>query len=276
MIFIYRKWNKFCKELNKNKILSVTAKKVINDELKKFIIFKHDVETNPKKALKLAKIENKYGHHCTYYVQGYILEKNKNIKYLKEIQNLGHEVTYHLDVMDQCKGNIEEADLKFEYYLKLFKDNGFNIETVCQHGNALIKRDGYYGNRDFFRNKKILNKYPNIYDIMVNFRKKCKEKNYIYISDAGYGWNIISNPETNDINPTKEKNTPIKLEEILELSKKESIIISTHPHRWRQSAIFAFFHYIFFIIIRKTAKILYKFVFFKKIISKFYGIAKKI
>lgn len=60
---------------------------------------KHDVETNPIKALKLAFIENKYSLVGTYYIQANLLNSDKNVAVLKRIQKLGHEVTYHHDVM---------------------------------------------------------------------------------------------------------------------------------------------------------------------------------
>ena len=186
-MFVYKNWNGFCKKLNEEGFNSICAKTLLEEETQQpFIILKHDVETNPSKALKLAKIENKYSHRGTYYVQAYLLKNEKNIKILKEIEKLGHEVSYHHDVMDSNKGDISKAQVEFQSNLDLFESNGFYIKTVCQHGNPIIERKGYFSNRDFFRNEAMRKKYEKISEIMVNFKSQAKI-NYKYISDAGYG-----------------------------------------------------------------------------------------
>ncbi len=275
-MFVYRKWDWFCRKLANNNKLSVTAADVIKNKPSSFLILKHDVETNPKKALTLAKIESKYGHRGSYYVQAYILEKKKYIEYLTKIQELGHEVSYHQDVMDQCKGDMVLAEKVFCKCYDLFKRNGFLIQTVCQHGNAVMERKGYNGNRDFFRNKNISKKYCNITEIMVNFRQRCGDSKYLYVSDAGYSWNIIAKPEENDIRKDL-KNTPLEsIGSIIDLAKDNSVIVSTHPHRWHAFAIGAWGRQILFTVIKKIAKILFKIPFLRKLMLKHYQLAKKI
>ena len=188
MKFIYKEWDNICRELYRNGYISNTAESIINRSMifqDQFITLKHDVETNPKKALELARIESNYGHKGSYYIQVYLLYRKRNLSILKEIQKLGHEVSYHHDVMDYSKGNIEDANKIFSENLKLFQNNGFPIKTICQHGNPMVKRVGYTSNRDFFRNDNIRSKYKDIFDIMVNYRDNINE-NYKYISDAGY------------------------------------------------------------------------------------------
>ena len=76
-MFIYREWDRFCFEISNKNINCLTA----SDALKaaktnsNYLIIKHDVETNVKKALKIAQIENKYNVKSTFYVQSYFLRK---------------------------------------------------------------------------------------------------------------------------------------------------------------------------------------------------------
>ena len=100
------------------------------------------------------------------------------------MRDMGHEVTYHHDVMDSCKGDLEKAILEFESNRQKFEDNGFPVVTVCQHGNPIIERVGYHSNRDFFRSEQVRMRYPNIADIMVDYPKKYSTQ-YLYFSDAG-------------------------------------------------------------------------------------------
>lgn len=276
MIFTYRIWTRFCKTLFENERISIPANEVKNFN-KKYIILKHDVETNVKKALKMAKIEQKYFHRGVYYVQAYLLKSKKNIKLLKKIQALGHEVSYHYDVMDSCKGNIENAIIEFEKNVALFENNGFNIDTVCQHGNPLIKRIGYTSNRDFFRNNQVIKKFPNISDIMVNFKINMNTE-FIYYSDAGMVYKKIYDPINNDVTNSEHLNVSFKTvdELINDVLIQDNVIISTHPHRWTANVIFYIVKNSIFKIVKFIVKVLYKIPIINKIIDKYYYLAKKL
>ena len=274
MIFIYKAWDEFCEKLYKKGIKSIQAKEVSN-EMKSFLVLKHDVENNVSKAYELANIEHKYGHRGTYYVQAYLLDDSKNVKLLNKMQKMGHEITYHHDVMDSNKGDIKSAIQEFSENKIKFEKNGFTVKTVCQHGNPIIERVGYSSNRDFFRNVDVQNLYPDIVDVMVNYKEKYKI-DYIYYSDAGRKFNLIYDPINNDVINSDDKNIPFENLEILIDKLDDKSIISIHPHRWTKST----FSYILkeksFKIIKGIAKSLIKIPLFKKIMSRYYYLAKKI
>ncbi len=276
-MFYYNNWDKFCSAVVKTNAASLKASDIIvqNPGIQ-FIVFKHDVETNPADALKLAQIENKHSIKGSYYVQAYLLKNPEHVNILQQIKNLGHEVSYHYDVLDANNGDFEKANVEFQQNLKKFKAAGFEIITVCQHGNPVKNRVGYSSNRDFFRNKSIAEQYKEISDIVVNFKEKTGT-NYLYISDAGYAWNIISDPENND----RIKGAPdIKLqgfEEILtKIDEGHSIILSTHPHRWKKTKTGIYFKISLFKTIRSSVKFLTKIPGIKNVLNRFYFLAKKI
>lgn len=277
-MFIYNQWESFCKKLDNAGINSITAASLLDKNCdESFLVLKHDVETDPRKALELAKIENRYNHKGSYYVQGYLLKNKNNISILKEIQTLGHEVSYHHDVMDSNKGDLNKAKKEFEDYIKLFKDNEFVVKTVCQHGNPIVERSGYNSNRDFFRDLGIRNYFEDITEIMVSFKDKTKT-DYKYISDAGYGWKVIYDPENNDIIDSSSKDIALNdLESVIKyIQSNENIILSTHPHRWNESLFKAKAKNLLFVIIKRIAKMLFKIPIFKKVMSRYYYLAKKI
>lgn len=276
-MFFYQNWELFCAAIKKYNIPTYKARDILKTGAKgQFIIFKHDVETNPSKALRLAEIESKFGISGSYYVQAYLLDSTHNVAILQQIRDLGHEVSYHYDVLDANKGDLEKADQDFKYYIDRFESFGFSIETICQHGNPVMDRVGYHSNRDFFRNKNISRQYSKLADIVVDFKEKTNLK-YTYISDAGYSWNLISNPENNDIDKSIP-DIPLKgFDGILELIEKgDSIILSTHPHRWKKSRWGIYLRITFFKIIRTSVQIARKIPFVEKILSRFYFLAKKI
>ncbi len=277
MIFVYKAWDEFCERLSKLGIQSVPAAEAGADNSQKtFLVLKHDVETDVNKALEMAKIEHSHNHRGSYYVQAYLLDKEINVIMLQEIQSLGHEVSYHYDVMDSNKGDIDLALLEFIKNKELFEEKGFTIKTVCQHGNPVVERVGYSSNRDFFRNEKVRKMFPELSDIMVNFKDKYN-KDYNYFSDAGRKFKLIYDPINNDIINSDDKNMPFEsLDDLLIYINGENCIISTHPHRWTDSKLIYLIKLYIFKIIKSAAKIAIKLPFIKKIMGKFYYLAKKI
>ena len=276
MIFIYSKWKKFCQELNKKNIISIPACEV-QSSLDKYLVLKHDVETKVSHAYKLARIEHLNGHCGSYYVQAYLLDNQKNVRLLKEMQAMGHEISYHYDVMDSNKGDIEKALVEFEGNLDKFRSNGFDIKTVCQHGNPIVERKGYNSNRDFFRDYSVNEKYQDISDIMVNFKEK-KGTEYLYFSDAGRKFKLIYDPINNDIVDSSDKDKVVKnLDELTTIVCQDGrYIVSIHPHRWTNSRILYLLKSGTFKMIRVVAKLLIKVPFMKKIFSKYYYLANNI
>lgn len=273
-MFTYQNWNYFCSEIEKRNIKTYTAKDLIKQKKQNFVIIKHDVETNVEKALKLAQIENEFNIKATYYVQSYLLN-DENINYLKEIFKLGHEVTYHYDVLDSNQGDWDKADNEFHDTISLFDKFGFKVRTVCPHGNPIMERKGWDSNKDFFRNKVIHTKYSEIVDIVIDVKKFGENINYV--SDAGYGYKLIGDISNNDRDKTK-KDIPLHdINAILNLlEKNKNVIVSTHPHRWGNSEINAKLKKGVFLFLRAGVRFLTKYKFFNKIIGKFYYLAKKI
>lgn len=274
MLFVFKYWEQFCKELHIKNIKSIPAKDV-SDEKKSFLVLKHDVEDKVVSAYRLAEIEHKYGHRGSYYVQAYLLEDFKNVKLLKKMQEMGHEISYHYDVMDSAHGNLDKAIIEFEENKKQFERFGFHISTVCQHGNPVIERVGYTSNRDFFRSEKVQGIYPELSDVMVDYKRKYNTE-YTYYSDAGRKFKLIFDPINNDVINSDDKNVSYEnLEELLSSLDSKSII-STHPHRWTESVVVYVVKDRIFKIIRVTAKMMMRVPIFKRIMSRYYYLAKKI
>ena len=276
MIFTYNRWETFCRELYLKGVHSIPTKEIVSSQTN-YVVLKHDVETDVKKAYRLATIEHKYGHRGSYYVQAYLMHNPANIRLLQEMQQMGHEISYHYDVMDSCKGDINKAIQEFADNKHLFGKNGFPIETVCQHGNPVVERIGYTSNRDFFRSEKVRELYPNIVDVMVNLKSDVPT-DFTYFSDAGRVFNMIYDPLNNDIENSDDKNVSYQdLDELLTaLDLNKGIIISTHPHRWCGSAFGYLAKTYMFKAIRASAKVIMKIPVAKKIMSRYYYLAKKV
>lgn len=274
MIFVYSKWDAFCKELCDKGRISIPAQEVTQD-MDTFLVLKHDIENTVPRAFELAKIEHRYGHRGTYYLHAYLLDDPANVELLRKMRDMGHEISYHYDVMDSCHGDLDKAIEEFETNRQRFEDLGFHIKTVCQHGNPIVERVGYTSNRDFFRSSRVQDLYPDLADIMVDYKQKYTVE-YTYYSDAGRRFNLIYDPINNDITNSDDKNIPYEDLEHLLPALSSSAIISTHPHRWTASAGSYIVKEKTFKIIKTTAKVLMKIPVFRKIMSRYYYLAKKI
>jgi len=276
MIFTYSRWDEFCRNLAEKGMQSIPTKE-ITSAISNYIVLKHDVETDVAKAYKLATIEQKYCHRGSYYVQAYLLHNENNILMLREMQQMGHEISYHYDVMDSCKGDFDKAIKEFADNKQIFEKNGFVIRTVCQHGNPVVERVGYTSNRDFFRSERVRALYPNITDVMVNLKSDVPT-DFVYYSDAGRVFKMIYDPLNNDIVNSDDKNIAYQnLNELIEaLDFSNGIIISTHPHRWCETAVSYLFKTYAFKTIRAVAKTVMHVPGVKKIMTRYYYLAKKI
>ena len=123
MIFVFKAWEKFCSQLDKEGLHSIPACAVTAGK-RSYLVLKHDVETNVPCAYKMASIEHTYGHCGSYYVQAYLLDDPKNVELLTDMQKMGHEISYHYDVMDSSKGDMEKALAEFIKNKELFEKTG--------------------------------------------------------------------------------------------------------------------------------------------------------
>ena len=274
MIFVYNAWDSFCAALKAKGIVSIPAKEVTVG-MDSFLVLKHDIENTVPKAYKLAEIEHRYGHRGTYYAHAYLLDDPQNVELLRKMQAMGHEISYHYDVMDSNHGNLDGAIKEFEANRQRFERLGFPIITVCQHGNPVVERVGYTSNRDFFRSAQVQAIYPGIADIMVDYKKKY-QTDYSYFSDAGRKFKLIFDPINNDIVNSDDKNVPYEDLNALLAALPQKAIISTHPHRWTDSAASYMVKEKAFKIIKGAAKLAMKIPGVKKIMSRYYYLAKKI
>lgn len=276
-MFVYKEWERFCSNLYNLDVECITALEALglSKTSSHYIIIKHDIETNLEKALHLALIENKFDIKATYYVQSYLLDDAKNVELLRVISELGHEVTYHYDVLDANDGDYKLAEEEFDQTLSKFSNIGLEVKTVCPHGNPIKERDGWSSNKDFFRKEHIRNKYSSIVDIVIS-PEKFINRDMVYISDAGFGWKKITDISNND----KSISDDLKLEGLDDvialIDKTKTVIVSAHPHRWRKYSIIASFNKNLFLTLRFIVKKLTRISFLNKIMSKFYYLAKKI
>ena len=271
--FTYSEWEKICRIISDQFSCIRVVDILSQPDSANWVAVKHDVEVSVGKALRFARIENRYGIRATYFFQADLLPRSAGA--ISEIAKMGHEIAYHYDVLDSSKGDMEVAAKDFSKNLRLFEKIGFSVKTVCPHGNPLMERDGWKSNKDFFRSDLVKEKFPGIFDVIVN-GEEIIVNGHGYVSDAGYAWKEIKSICDNDTVPGED----VPLEGTAGLLRcvqsHPRIIISSHPHRWSRSALRARLKVFIFVVAKKSALYLSRNRVFHRIFSRYYYLARRI
>lgn len=176
MDFTIKSYSNLLNKLISSEYKFKTFKDFLENQGKKTVVLRNDVDLLPKNSLRFAHIQANKDIKGTFYFRAVPESWDENI--IKEIEALGHEVGYHYENMDTCNGDIDKAWDDFRYNLDKLRKL-VEVKTICMHGSP----------RSRFDNKDIWNKYDYrtlqikgepYYD--VDFDK------VFYLTDTGRRW----------------------------------------------------------------------------------------
>lgn len=206
----------------------------------KNIILRHDVDLLPLHSLKFARIQSTEGIKGSYYFR--MVAESYDEAIIKDISALGHEIGYHYETMDTCKGDVDKAyDLFCVNLEKLRKI--VPVTTICMHGSPLSRYDNrlIWQKYDYRKLGIIGEPY---FD--VDFNK------VLYLTDTGRRWDGDSynvrdrslnkkDLETKRLSEEKESLRP-------SVTQSLSLSVTIEPPYRRTNAPFPRFHSTFDII----------------------------
>ena len=232
--FTLNKYERLCDEIVKSKYIPITVAgylQLADHKNNSYIIIRHDVDRTPQRARDIAQVEQKYGIQATYYFRAKRGTFSPTI--IDKIVSYGHEIGYHYETIDKCRGNMKMAEKLFAKELASFRERCV-ITTVCAHGNPLT----HYDNKEIWKNLKLENFQLRGEAFLSLDYNKCA-----YFSDSGRTWlnnksqkmpgkdsvktafDYIEARNTNDlIGIIKEGNLP-------------NICVLTHPERWSKDIL---------------------------------------
>ncbi len=200
------------------------------------IILRHDVDARPLNSMRFARIQSAQGIAGTYYFR--MVPQSWDEVIIKEMVELGHEVGYHYETMDTCRGDVDKAYDEFCRNLEKFRKLT-PVETISMHGSPLSGFD----NRDIWQKydyKKLGILAEPYFDIDFN-------KLY-YITDTGRRWDghlynvrdkaTKENPITNpDFLSRQYHSTRDLIKAIHEGSFPQQAMLNFHPQRWNDQTL---------------------------------------
>ena len=199
-----------------------------------FVILRHDVDRKPENSLKTAIIENEFDIKASYYFR--IGKESNQPEIIKQIAELGHEIGYHYENMDICRGNIDKAWDDFRRNLDKLRKL-YPVKTICMHGSPLSK----YDNRDLWK------KYDYRTEGIIGEPYLDVDWNDVfYLTDTGRRWdgeNVSVRDKVTRSHLKEERRWPVyhTTNDIIQAIEKREFpkkaMITTHPQRWTNNPL---------------------------------------
>jgi len=229
--FTINKFIRLCEAISSN-YLTITMVEYVDIKLpNSFILMRHDVDRIPERALVTAKIEHEYGIRSTYYFRTSKSVCKPNI--IRQIKNMGHEIGYHYETLNEAYGDPQKAIDLFQSHLDDLR-NICEINTICRHGRPLSKYDSLelwktYDFRDFgITSEAYLSIGANIFFFSDTDTKGIWDlsDNFGNLRDHIHGQNKLLITETTD-----------DLIDLIESRRLNNLYILLHPEKWSSGSV---------------------------------------
>ena len=196
-----------------------------------FCLIRHDVDRMPRRALKMAKLENSIGVKSTYYFRKKPWVFDPRI--IKEILNLGHEIGYHYETLSDANGDLVLAMNKFKENLSEFRKVA-PCKTISMHGRPLKKFD----NRLLWNseNHRILKEEL---EILGEAYLDIDYSEIAYVNDTGRNWTALKANNRDKVNSKINSNFDNSKELLCFINNesKKKLCFQIHPERWVDNPI---------------------------------------
>ncbi len=110
------------------------------------IMLRHDVDDRKQHSLAFARIQHRRNIAGTYYFR--MVPQSFDEAVIKEVHDLGHEVGYHYEEMDLCRGDEGKAYDLFRKNLDRLRSL-VPVTSICMHGSPRSR----YDNKDLWRHR---------------------------------------------------------------------------------------------------------------------------
>jgi hypothetical protein len=236
MDFTVKTYRKLLNALIDQSYTFQTFHQFLEKPAERVIILRHDVDAMPGNSLRFAEIQHEQKVQGTYYFR--IIPSSFDEAIIRKIAALGHEIGYHYETMDTCKGDVSKAYIEFTGNLEIFRKITA-VHTISMHGSPLSRFDNRTIWKEYDYKKLGLTGEP-YFDMDFN--------DVFYVTDTGRRWDghlynvrdkaTKENPVTNeDFLKLHFHSTSDIIETIRKGQFPVRAMINFHPQRWNDSLI---------------------------------------
>lgn len=223
--FTLEKYAQLCEVIRAVGCPVMTVKRFLQADQpqKPVVVLRHDVDRQVDTAMRMAKLESKYGIAATYYVR--TTPRVFKPQALKRLHELGHEVGYHYEALARAKGNTAKAIQTFEQELNRFRDL-VPVDTISMHGSPLSP----WNNLDLWHANDLQD-----YGILGDAVLSLHSEHLYYFTDTGRSWdadryNLRDRMASGELR--RQVRTTDDLIGFLQEGSGCPVYISAHPNRW--------------------------------------------
>lgn len=187
-----------------------------------FVILRFDVDYREPFALRLALLLARQRLRGTFYVRHHPTGFDWDA--ITAIAALGHELGYHYETLDRCRGDFHAAEETFLADIAALRARGVRVQTSAAHGAPPVTAT-YKDNLALLRANPTLIKRAELRGdavASIDFTR------LMYYSDAGWRWQRC------DGTPPGVDTSPTSLADLLDrLAQPDAALyINIHPQQW--------------------------------------------
>jgi len=224
--FTMRMYRELCLSLLRNGYETQTVAEFFENPASRVCLIRHDVDSWPSNALKMALIESDLGIHTSYYFRRSPLSVNDSV--IKGIVSLGHEIGYHYEDLAATDGDYEAAIKRFKRNLEFFRGY-YPVQTIAMHGRPLSPWDS----------KALWNRYDyREHDIIAEPYLDLDFNVMAYLTDTGNCWDGEKySVRDHVVSPYKfNVHSSDDLIDLISDGKlPEQFMLNIHPARWNDN-----------------------------------------
>lgn len=181
--FTLAAFDEFCQRISTVPVFTLTGYLTLTAPLSPpYVIWRVDVDYRETHAVQLAQIAAAHHLHGSFYFR--CKETVFPLDTIRQIAKLGHEVGYHFETLDLCRGDFAAAADLFVRHIETLRQAGFEIRTVAAHGGPPVAAN-YQRNLDLLTQKPELLKQV---DLLGETTLSLDFKRVTYVSDARWRW----------------------------------------------------------------------------------------
>lgn len=188
----------------------------------RLVLLRHDVESSPAHALRMADLERRCGFVATYFFR--TKRRVFDPRAIAHVTGLGHEIGYHYETLTRARGDMDRALELFASDLARLRQWA-PVRVASMHGSPLLPWD----NRAIWQRAR-----PQDFDLLGEVYRDIDYSRVSYYSDTGRTWH----PQRWNVRdhvaaaPEHVVDTTDELIALVRAQRVSRLCLVTHPERW--------------------------------------------
>ena len=186
-----------------------------------FVLLRLDVDYREPHAIEMARIATGHGLRGAFYFRHPF-----QWDAMHAVAALGHEVGYHFETLDTCRGDFDAAADLFARHVNEIRATGLAITTVAAHGSTPIAPT-YRNNLDLLTHDPALLARCDLHGettLSVDFTR------VVYLSDANWRWRRYDAYG-------QQPGTAARLAAVDPGSMARGLYVNFHPQQWFENPV---------------------------------------